>query len=110
MSNHTPGPWIGIDPKTKMFRSSKGWSVDKERCSHMSAPISAKRGPVCFVVTDDWEKKAELHANARLIAAAPEMLSILLRAKDAITALAGTSVENESLVDAYLAIMKNIME
>mgnify|MGYP003604995642 CR=1 FL=1 len=77
MSNHTPGPWIGIDPKTKMFRSSKGWSVDKERCSHMSAPISAKGGPVCFVVTDDWEKKAELHANAQLIAAAPEMLGIL---------------------------------
>ena len=79
-AKHTPGPWIGIDPKTKKFRSFKGWSVDKECSSHMSAPISAKGGPVCIVMTDDWYKKEEMHANARLISAAPDLLEACRKA------------------------------
>jgi hypothetical protein len=43
----------------------------------------------------------ERNANVRLLAAAPELLSVLIRAKDAIEALDGTTVENEQLVDDY---------
>lgn len=75
----TPGPWVGIDPKTKKFRST-AWTADNERASStMYAPIKAGKDTVALVVSDDWERKDELHANARLIASAPELLAIAQR-------------------------------
>jgi hypothetical protein len=47
-------------------------------------------------------------ANARLIAAAPDLLDVLLRAKDIIEALDGTSTENEKLVDDYRAVLAKV--
>jgi len=48
------------------------------------------------------------HPDARLIEAAPDMLDVLLRAKDAIEALDGTSAENEKLVDDYRAVLAKV--
>ena len=74
MSAHTPGPWIGVDPKTKKFRSSH-WRVENDMAScTVSAPIKAGRNTVAIVVTDGFDGIDELQANARLIAAAPELL------------------------------------
>ena len=45
--------------------------------------------------------------DAFLVAAAPELLDVLLRAGFAIEALDGTSVENEKLVDDYRYVINN---
>ena len=56
-TSHTPGPW-------EVFESHTGhWVMD-----------SAEQGAVCKL---EWCLEAE--ANARLIASAPEMLSVLKR-------------------------------
>jgi len=79
MSNkHTQGQWVGLNAKTKKFGSFHGWRADNETASStMAAPINAGRETIAMVVTDDWERKEEMHANARLIAAAPELLAAL---------------------------------
>jgi hypothetical protein len=48
------------------------------------------------------------HPDARLIEAAPDMLDVLLRARDVIEALDGTSAENEKLVDDYRAVLAKV--
>ena len=73
-TKHTPGPWVGIDPKTKKFRDSP-WEAENTRVkSTMAAPIKAGRATVALVVMAGWENKDELHANACLISAAPDLL------------------------------------
>ena len=74
----TPGPWVGINKRTKKYGSFHGWSADNELASStMSAPINAGRETIALVVTTDWERRDEHDANARLIAAAPELLATL---------------------------------
>lgn len=48
--------------------------------------------------------------NAVLIAAAPEMHDLLVKLRNAVEALDGTSVENECLVDTYRALMARLPE
>ena len=60
MSTHTPGPWAA-DPVTLM--------------------VTSERGLVCVVedrVHADYDNSAEIEANARLIASAPDLLAICL--------------------------------
>lgn len=57
MANHTPGPWAISQHDPRLVK-------------HLSGPVLAECGPV---------NTEEAQANARLIAAAPELLASLRR-------------------------------
>lgn len=99
MIKHTPGPWTMSRPMgTGHLEGREPWFwVSADRTLNLQvAPC-----PDGFVV-------GENEANARLIAAAPDLLDVLLRAKDVIEALDGTSTENEKLVDDYRAVLAKV--
>jgi len=62
MSKHTPGPWL-IDGRTVYALNSSGYN-------HMSIYVPRQLGPGSTI--------EEEMANVRLIAAAPDMLELLL--------------------------------
>lgn len=67
-SKHTPGPWK-VHPREGMARSYYGTHV---AASHYSTPgVSSGRDSVCDCTGEHQD------ANARLIAAAPELLEAL---------------------------------
>jgi hypothetical protein len=62
-SKHTPGPWhIGVRQAEQIVYDQKGWAVANATVYHGK------------------EDREEMRANARLMAAAPEMLEALYRA------------------------------
>lgn len=85
VAKHTPGPW------------------------HVANGVQI-RGPRDQIAKVWMMRNGEGSANAYLIAAAPNMLDVLLRARDAIEALDGTTVENEKLVDDYRALIAKVQE
>ena len=82
MSKHTPGPWQ---------TTKAGY-----RCGDLVLPVSDARS-ICQVST----AHAEHEANARLIAAAPELLAALKRAINACE----TSKPPKWELDSYRAIV-----
>lgn len=90
-----PGPWIGEESayEANLFYIRKATNHD------WVARIRFNGEPT--MVT--------LNQYVRLMAAAPELLSLLLRAEDAIQALDGTTLENEKLVDDFHAAIKAII-
>ncbi|MXP42949.1 hypothetical protein [Allopontixanthobacter sediminis] len=76
MSEHTKGPWV-LDPPQFGF----------------GAILERENGGLIFGIAcgDEAERKpeAEIEANARLIAAAPELLEALERCVDALASLRG---------------------
>jgi hypothetical protein len=73
-SNHTPGPWIRVDQHPVSY----------------TAVIVAPSGEICSLVGGYVHARlAEREANARLIAAAPELLEAL----EAILELEGEAVD-----------------
>lgn len=68
---HTPGPWR-ID-----VNGSEDWSVDYDGPSSTYMTICGDRPqPVCFAVEPSaYDNDEEIEANARLIAAAPDLLA-----------------------------------
>lgn len=67
MSKHTAGPWIAPAGQTNLVCTERDWN---------SQQIGAlKMGFQAIVSLQQGEKQAE--ANARLIAAAPSMVSVL---------------------------------
>ena len=77
---HTPGPWR-ID-----VNGSEDWSVDYDGPSSTYMTIcGARPQPVCFAVEPSaYGNDEEVEANARLIAAAPDLLAALIEARDAL--------------------------
>jgi hypothetical protein len=77
---HTPGPWR-ID-----VNGSEDWSVDYDGPSSTYMTIcGARPQPVCFAVEPSaYGNDEEVEANARLIAAAPDLLAALISARDAL--------------------------
>ena len=66
MSDHTPGPWDIIPP------------LDKNSMAMVHAPALEQAEPwtIAYVLTDNNPNQREIdEANARLIAAAPELLA-----------------------------------
>ena len=70
MSNHTPGPWKHIEGTASIMahktvaNDSEGYDYDVAQVERIDGAYSAKNDP-------------ESQANARLIAAAPELLEAL---------------------------------
>lgn len=61
MSAHTPGPWFAV------LKDHGSFTIDDNENPQASCVLCSRF---------DWEEKAdEMHANARLIAAAPELLA-----------------------------------
>lgn len=78
MSNHTPGPWTACN--------NNGYSIWRVSAPKYRAESASRT--IAEVVGDS----AETEANARLIAAAPEMLELIERAGEIM-------IELESLAD-----------
>ncbi|MBB5770839.1 hypothetical protein HNP47_000808 [Brevundimonas vesicularis] len=72
---HTPGPWR-ID-----VNGSEDWSVDYDGPSSTYMTIcGARPQPVCFAVEPSaYGNDEEVEANARLIAAAPDLLAVAIK-------------------------------
>ena len=76
---HTPGPWR-ID-----VNGSENWTVDYEGPSStfMTICASGRREPVGFAVEPTaWGNDDEIEANARLIAAAPDLLAVAIKSHE----------------------------
>jgi hypothetical protein len=77
MTEHTPGPW-----REYLLREPirlVGWTLGRQ--------IWARDSRIAFVIRQEISK-AEDAANARVMAAAPELLAALLIARETIDALA----------------------
>ena len=82
MSKHTPGPWIVVEPDVAWA----AWRI-----------VDAAGPGVCNVTTRHGGQDLEATANAKLIAAAPDMLSELERLLDVV------GEEDVSCVEAVIA-------
>jgi hypothetical protein len=68
-AKHTPGPWeLELDP-------DGGFIITNGPASKDGTWVLAARGPIAH-------RAAVSHANARLIAAAPDLLAALIRLRD----------------------------
>ena len=84
-TKHTPGPWFG--KKDGKYSMSCKWSIDHEDGHDASwLPVTTENlRTLALVVNDDTNRPmgfhdAEMHANAKLIAAAPDLLVDLMEA------------------------------
>ena len=95
---HTPGPWVASDMNTDSSSPVAVWQHDGRsdfylRCSQICE---------CFVDDDGGPVHVvQAEANARLIAAAPDMFSILQR-----VVMDGLPIEPETLKDITRVLAK----
>jgi hypothetical protein len=91
MSKHTPGPWI-FEPAPH-----GAFDICKDPNSMGRYMVIATRGPHDV-------RAAEMHANARLIAAAPDLLQALLNLVGTMCAADGSDMEADlDAIDAKVA-------
>jgi len=69
--NHTPGPWTTLPPRNPLYLAH---ATDYDRVGQRWLYIGGNRGPSCFVADLVISRCDEGTANARLIAAAPDLL------------------------------------
>jgi hypothetical protein len=98
MTKHSPGPWTAHEGYP-----SDVWHVDMPE---RSFSIIVSRADADHDVTVD-----EVQANARLIAAAPELLLVLLTARDQLEEELRTAPGNDEAdaVDAVLVEIRRVL-
>lgn len=82
MTKHTPAPWFA--KRDGKYSMTCPWSVDHEDGHNASwLPVTSEKGrTLALAVNDDTKRPmgfqdAEMHANAKLIAASPKMYALL---------------------------------
>lgn len=94
-SKHTPGPWI--------VNTDKDYENGKPSCIWTSKGPSY--GTIC-AMTKEYPEKFNL-ANARLIAAAPDLLKVCIRTKAYLASLPGKyAVESRHLQEKVKAAIE----
>lgn len=80
-AQHTPGPWIYKDEQGIMLGGQSDWSAQMDCKStygvQSTAPVMDNRGTTIAIVVLDGFDENIIEANARLIAAAPDLLAAL---------------------------------
>jgi hypothetical protein len=102
MQKHTPGPWTAKDESGQYF-CDHDWHAESDSASlSCSAPIHANGEVVAIAVTEGWSD-AKIDANARLIAAAPDLLDAL---ESLVEGMDASGIKGSYLESARAAIAK----
>lgn len=102
MSKHTPGPWA-------FSTSTNGWSYTINIFQADNATPTDGWSDVGYIIkTCEGEQQAIQHANARLIAAAPELLEALQAIVKSLVDQddEGMIEHAQQMIDARVAIAK----
>jgi hypothetical protein len=91
---HTPGPWVVDD----------GRKLKRKKLRSELLMVVAEKGGMPGIIVNQGVVTATDEANARLIAAAPELLEAALVALDAITR--GTPDDTGPVIDKLTAALK----
>lgn len=95
-AKHTRGPWKLIDePRNKHYRNADRYGYENvmQHCRYIAGPDHDSH----FVADVITERGAKGEANARLIAAAPDLLEAL---KQCAAVVAGDTMHKQGLIDA----------
>ena len=113
MSEHTPGPWkYQRDGRSSDMRNKPGWNPDDPtQCGHnVYGASSLIVNLEYYLPPHEIKSEKEVIANARLIAAAPDLLEACLRLVDVIEQLipeqSARGVADVVLAQARAAIAK----
>lgn len=104
MNTHTPGPWFVSFPADGLATRHPVISCNGETTSH----VEWDGTPAVNVARAEWRGNvADTNANARLIAAAPELLAALRAVADDSIAMRGFHEEFRATIRAAIAKATN---
>ena len=98
--SHTPGPWTAHQNKAQKEVSPQQWEIGLADSLELSGFIGIRNDAYMLVGGVCTE------ADARLMAAAPELLSACIKAVDRIEAEFGPSSVRHHFLELYSAIAK----